>query len=134
MDPPVEVARLQAVADDRRAERRLGALSRLDALARIASKPAVWRVEGVLTSDDVAGLAGPKGVGKSLALADLAVAVALGEPWFGRFPTTSSRVLMLTGEDSEGRYGSGSTRLLGRSDAIPKSSRVGCSFTRCHSA
>jgi hypothetical protein len=112
-DLPDAVVRLQAVADERRAIR-LDALSRTDALARIASRPAVWRVEQILTSDDYGGLAGPKGVGKSLAFADLSVAVALGESWFGRFATTQSRVLLLTGEDSE-------ARVLQRLDAIARS-------------
>ena len=114
IDPPVEVARLQAVADERRVERRLGALTRSDALARIAARPTVWRVSGILTSDDYGVLAGPKGVGKTFALLDLAVGAALGEPWFGRFPTTRCRVLVLTSEDSE-------PRLWRRIDAIAAS-------------
>lgn len=92
---------------------RLGALTRSQALERIAGHPPEWRVKDILTSDDYGVLAGPKGVGKTFALLDLAVAVALGKPWFGRFETTACRALVLTAEDSE-------ARLWQRIDAIAR--------------
>jgi len=92
----------------------LGALSRGAALERIASRPPSWRVQGILTSDDYGVLAGPKGVGKTLALQDLAVSVALGEPWFGRFACERAVTLVLTAEDPE-------ARLWRRFDAIAAS-------------
>jgi RecA-family ATPase len=60
-------------------------LSRVAALERITARSTEWRVRGILTSDDYGVLAGPKGVGKTFALLDLGVSVALGNPWFGRF-------------------------------------------------
>jgi hypothetical protein len=91
----------------------LGALSRVAALERIAARSPEWRVRGLLTSDDYGVLAGPKGVGKTIALQDLGVSVALGNPWFGRFETEQARVLVLTSEDPE-------PRLWQRIDAIAR--------------
>ena len=81
----------------------LQALSRTDAWERINKTPATWVVEGIIRSTDYGCLVGPKGAGKTLAELDMAVSVALGEPWFGRFPTTPGKVLVLTCEDSEGQ-------------------------------
>ena len=61
-------------------------------------------------------LAGPKGVGKTSALLDLGVSVALGAPWFGRSETEQARVLVLTSEDPE-------PRLWQRIDAIARAQR-----------
>jgi AAA domain len=91
----------------------LGALSRVAALERITARSTEWRVRGILTSDDYGVLAGPKGVGKTFALLDLGVSVALGDPWFGRFETEQARVLVLTSEDPE-------PRLWQRIDAIAR--------------
>ena len=99
---------------DAQQAQRLGALSRFEALERIGKYPPEWRVDGILSTDDYGVLAGPKGVGKTFALVDLAVSVALGRPWFGRFPTQSARVLLMTSEDSE-------ARLWRRADAIARS-------------
>jgi RecA-family ATPase len=66
-----------------------------------------------LSTDDYGVLVGPKGVGKTFSLADLAVTVSLGEPWFGRFPTEQARALVLTSEDSR-------TRRWRRIDAIAR--------------
>lgn len=96
------------------ADRRLGALSRRDSLALIAARPPTWRVRGILASDDYGTLAGAKGVGKTLAQLDLAVSVALGEAWFGRFETQRTRVLVLSAEDPR-------ARLWRRIDAIARS-------------
>jgi hypothetical protein len=95
----------------------LGAVSRGAALERIAARSTEWRVTNIVSSDDYGVLAGPKGVGKTLALQDLAVSVALGEPWFGRFETVRARVLVLTSEDPE-------ARLWRRFDAIATSKGV----------
>jgi AAA domain len=103
---------------DAQQARRLGSLSRSEALERIAKYPPEWRVDGVLSTDDYGVLAGPKGVGKTFALEDLAVSVALGRPWFGRFSTQAARVLLLTSEDSE-------ARLWRRADAIARSLGAG---------
>lgn len=88
---------------EQRVKRRLGALSRSDSLALISTHPPAWRVKGILSTDDYGVLAGPKGVGKTFALLDLGVAVALGAPWFGRFDTEQARVLVMTSEDSRAR-------------------------------
>ena len=102
-EPSILKAADEALAEDTAGIPRLGALTRSAALARIAARPTVWRVRDILTSDDYGVLAGPKGVGKTFALLDLSVGVSLGEPWFGRFETERSRVLVLTSEDSEAR-------------------------------
>lgn len=94
--------------------KRLGALSRADSLALIAANKPEWRVRGILSTDDYGVLAGPKGVGKTFAMIDLGVGVSLGEPWFGRFDTERSRVLMFTSEDSR-------ARLWRRADAVASS-------------
>lgn len=98
----------------------LRALSRTAALERVAARSASWRVNGILSSDDYGALAGPKGIGKTLALLDLGVSVSLGEPWFGRFDTEPASVLVLTSEDAEGRTWSridAITRAKGRDPA-----------------
>jgi AAA domain len=92
---------------------RLGALSRTESLELIAQHRPDWRVTGILATDDYGVLAGPKGVGKTYALIDLAVAVALGESWFGRFPTNRAKVLLLTSEDSR-------AKLWRRADAVAR--------------
>jgi AAA domain len=107
-----ELDRVVTELDSRRPAR-LGALSRADSLDLIASRPPSWRVRGILSSDDYGVLAGPKGVGKTFALADLAVSVALGRPWFGRFDTERAAVAMFTSEDSR-------ARLWRRADAIAR--------------
>jgi len=109
--------RIVADLEAKRAEhlsRRLGALSRLDSLELISTHPPEWRVNGIISTDDYGVLAGPKGVGKTFAMLDLAVAVALGTPWFGRFDTEQAPVLVFTSEDSR-------ARLWRRADAIVRS-------------
>jgi hypothetical protein len=102
--------------ESKRRERRpaLGSLSRADSLALIDAHRPTWVVDGLFASDDYGVLAGPKGVGKTFALLDLGVGVALGEPWFGRFTTEQARALVLTSEDSR-------ARLWRRADAIARS-------------
>lgn len=91
----------------------LGALSRRAALERIAARPSEWRVKGIVATTDYGTHAGPKGIGKTFALLDLGVSVALEDPWFGRFETVASPVLVLTSEDAE-------ERLWRRIDAIAR--------------
>jgi AAA domain len=105
-----ELDRVVAEIEARQAQR-LGALSRSDSLALIEDHQPEWRVHGIFSTDDYGVLAGPKGVGKTFALIDLAVAVSLGERWFGRFETVQARVLLLTSEDSR-------ARLWRRADAV----------------
>jgi hypothetical protein len=81
----------------------LGALSRADSCKLIDAEPTTWVVEGIIRSTDYGAFIGPKGAGKSWALDDLGVSVALGESWLGRFPTTRARVLVLTCEESLGQ-------------------------------
>lgn len=92
----------------------LWALTRSEALARIAMSPHDWLVKDVIAAGDYGVLAGPKGVGKTFAELDLAVSVALGEDWFGRFPCDRRIALVLTAEDSE-------ARIWQRIDAITRS-------------
>src|SRR5215207_6199048 len=102
----------QVVAEiEARQSLRLGALSRSYSLSLIEDHQPEWRVRGIFSTDDYGVLAGPKGVGKTFALIDLAVAVSLGERWFGRFETVQARVLLLTSEDSR-------ARLWRRADAV----------------
>jgi AAA domain len=105
-----DLDRVIANIEAKQAER-LGALSRSESLALIEDHNPEWRVRGILSTDDYGVLAGPKGVGKTFALIDLGVAVALGERWFGRFDTIQSCVLLLTSEDSR-------ARLWRRADAV----------------
>ena len=116
-----ELDRVVAEIEARQAQR-LGALSRSDSLALIEDHPPEWRVHGILSTDDYGVLAGTKGVGKTFALIDLGVAVALGEPWFGRFPTERARVLLLTSEDSRARLWQ--TRRRGGDRARPRSGEL----------
>lgn len=94
--------------------RPLDALSRTKALARIAQNPTDWLVQKVIALGDYGVLAGPKGVGKTFALEDLGVSVALGDSWFRRYSARRQRVLLLTAEDSE-------ARTWARIDAIARS-------------
>jgi len=105
------VHELAKAYDAEHGAKRLGAVSRVAARARIDAYQPAWRVKGIVATDDYGTLAGPKGVGKTFALLDLAVAVSLGAPWFGRFETESARVVVFTSEDSE-------PRLWRRVDAI----------------
>jgi AAA domain len=110
-DDPVEGSRVTRRPSSAES---LGAVSRAAALERIAARSPSWRVRGILTSEDYGVLAGAKGVGKTLAQQDLAVSVALGEPWFGRFETERAIAMVLTSEDPE-------ARLWRRFDAIARS-------------
>jgi RecA-family ATPase len=62
--------------------------------------PREWLVEGWVPDSTVTLLYGDGGTGKSLAVMQLAVAVATGRPWFG-LPATAGPALYLTAEDDE---------------------------------
>lgn len=60
---------------------------------------------GMLPRGKVALLAAPGGVGKTYALCGLALALATGEPWLGRFPVAPGvrgRVALILGEEDAG--------------------------------
>lgn len=60
-----------------------------------------WVVEGVLTKGSMVLLAGEPGVGKSFVSYHMALAVALGRPFLGHFPTVQHRVMYLDEENSQ---------------------------------
>lgn len=55
-------------------------------------------VHGFLRQGEVANLVAAPKVGKSWLVADLAIAVATGRPWLGRFPTEAGEVLIVDNE------------------------------------
>jgi hypothetical protein len=72
-------------------------------LARVeAAGPPAWLVEGVWPRDAYGVFAAEDKAGKTWAILDLAVSVAAGVPWLGRFPCPpSGRVLVFLGEGGE---------------------------------
>lgn len=61
----------------------------------------LWLVSKLVPRDSPCFLAGDPKVGKTWIALDLAISVAMGEPWLGRFEVEKSRVLVLTLEDSQ---------------------------------
>jgi len=59
-----------------------------------------WRIEGILPIPAVGILAGPPGVGKSWMLMDLALEVARGGNWLGKYPTKKGSVLYIDSENA----------------------------------
>ena len=57
-----------------------------------------WLVTDFIHKGDVAVLYGPPSSGKSFLAIDLALSVALGLPWLGRYPVASGAVLYMAGE------------------------------------
>ena len=83
-----------------------GAPPLYDSLARarwrsIAERPIGWLVDQIVMVQQYGSLSGEKGTGKTVALLDMGVSVALGALWLGRFICQRGRVLVLTSEDSE---------------------------------
>lgn len=74
--------RLAGIANGRGPE--LKTLDLAAAAANEAQEAIPWVVPGWLAAGDFAILAGDSGVGKSFLLLELAVALALGRPWFGQ--------------------------------------------------
>jgi AAA domain len=74
-----------------------------DVIARVdAAGPPAWLVEGLWPADAYGVLAAEDKAGKTWAALDLAVSVAAGQPWFGRFACpTPGRVLVFLGEGGE---------------------------------
>lgn len=63
-----------------------------------AMPPIDWVVEGLLTRHGFSVLYGEPGSGKSFAALDIALSVANGLPWQGKYPTTQGSVLYIAGE------------------------------------
>src|SRR6266511_71327 len=64
--------------------------------------PPAWLIEGLWPADAYGVLAAEDKAGKTWAALDLAVSVAAGHPWFGRFACpTPGRVLVFLGEGGE---------------------------------
>jgi len=74
-----------------------------EVIARVdAAGPPAWLVEGLWPADAYGVLAAEDKAGKTWAALDLAVSVAAGHPWFGRFACpTPGRVLVFLGEGGE---------------------------------
>ncbi len=74
-----------------------------EVIARVdAAGPPAWLIEGLWPADAYGVLAAEDKAGKTWAALDLAVSVAAGHPWFGRFACpTPGRVLVFLGEGGE---------------------------------
>jgi hypothetical protein len=71
------------------------------AVAAEGIPPVPWLIEGWLTADDIAILAGGAYSGKSTLCYDLAQALSTGRPWCGITPEKSIRVLVI--DEEQGR-------------------------------
>ena len=60
-----------------------------------------WLIKNVLEVGGLAMLVGESGVGKSFVVIDIAVSVALGEPWLD-LPTAQGPVFVIAGEGYSG--------------------------------
>jgi hypothetical protein len=74
-----------------------------EVIARVdAAGPPAWLIQGLWPADAYGVLAAEDKAGKTWAALDLAVSVAAGQPWFGRFACpTPGRVLVFLGEGGE---------------------------------
>src|SRR6266487_1730786 len=74
-----------------------------DVAARVdAAGPPAWLIEGLWPADAYGVLAAEDKAGKTWAALDLAISVAAGHPWFGRFACPiPGRVLVFLGEGGE---------------------------------
>lgn len=61
--------------------------------------PKEWRIKDVCTKGECGMLAGASKSGKSYMATDLAISLASGRNWLGRFPCQRGRVLYLNGEN-----------------------------------
>ncbi|MFD7998481.1 AAA family ATPase [Streptomyces mirabilis] len=60
-----------------------------------------WLIEGLWPSDAYGAIAAQKKAGKTWAAMDLAMSVASGSEWLGRFPCIQGRVIYVVGEGGE---------------------------------
>lgn len=67
-----------------------------------AKDPIEYLIKGWLTAGEVSILAGPSGSGKSFVTLDMAMAVARGEPFLGRYRVSQGGVLYQAGEGAKG--------------------------------
>lgn len=77
------------------------ALSVLDLLEAVEAAPNDWLIEGLWPQASYGILGAEDKAGKTWAVLDLAVSVALGGRWLGRFPCAKGDVLALLGEGGE---------------------------------
>jgi hypothetical protein len=68
----------------------------------LPAAPTDWLVDGVLQPGRFAVLFGPPGAGKSIAAIDLALSVARGVPWLGRFDVHQAPVAYCYTEGADG--------------------------------
>jgi hypothetical protein len=68
----------------------------------LPAAPTDWLVDGVLQPGRFAVLFGPPGAGKSIAAIDLALSVATGVPWLGRYTVRQAPVAYCYTEGSDG--------------------------------
>ena len=61
-----------------------------------------WLIKGVLPEGDYSVIWGPSGQGKSFVALDWAVAIALGVPWQGKYPTKKGPVIYIAAEGGRG--------------------------------
>jgi len=58
-----------------------------------------WLIENVVYSEGFCFIYGAEGTGKSYLTLDMAIAIASGTPWLGKFPTVKANVLFLDKEN-----------------------------------
>lgn len=85
-------------------------------------------ISGVLRQGHKMLLAGPSKAGKSFALIELALCLASGKPWLGRFECTAGKVMYVNLEVDPKRLESAFCQSLRRADA---QARCSCSFNAC---
>jgi hypothetical protein len=77
------------------------AMSVLELLGMVEEAPADWLIEGLWPQASYGVIGAEDKAGKTWAALDLAVSVATGTDWHGRFPCSQGGVLALLGEGGE---------------------------------